>query len=112
MVKREEIEARTEELVMPLITKHQFELVDVEFVKEGSNRYFTDVIAMSFPTEDRARLFANALMDDNAQMFEASPIQKKLRAICIAIREAYDYQKDTQIFTWEQYLAKPIAPSK
>ena len=39
MVKREEIEARTEELVMPLITKHQFELVDVEFVKEGSNRY-------------------------------------------------------------------------
>lgn len=79
---------------------------------EGSNRYFTDVTAMSFPTEDRARLFANALMDDNAQMFEASPIQKKLRAICIAIREAYDYQKDTQIFTWEQYLKKPIAPSK
>jgi len=39
VVKREEIEARTEELVMPLITKHQFELVDVEFVKEGSNRY-------------------------------------------------------------------------
>lgn len=79
---------------------------------EGSNRYFTDVTAMSFPTEDRARLFANALMDDNAQMFEASPIQKKLRVICIAIREAYDYQEDTQIFTWEQYLAKPIAPSK
>ena len=39
MVKREEIEARTEALVMPLITEHQFELVDVEFVKEGSNRY-------------------------------------------------------------------------
>ena len=39
MVKREEIEARTAELVMPLITMHQFELVDVEFVKEGSNRY-------------------------------------------------------------------------
>jgi hypothetical protein len=79
---------------------------------EGSNRYFTDEIAMSFPTEDRARLFANALMEDNAEMFEASPIQKKLRAVCIAIREAYDYRKDTQIFTWEQYLKKPIAPSK
>ena len=79
---------------------------------EGSNRYFTDVTAMSFPTEDRARIFANALMDENSEMFEASPIQKKLRCICIAIREAYDYQKDTQIFTWEQYLAKPIAPSK
>jgi hypothetical protein len=79
---------------------------------EGSGRYFTDLVAMSFPTEDRARLFANALMDDNAEMFEASPIQKKLRAICIAIREAYDYQKDTQIFTWEQYLEKPLAKTK
>ena len=79
---------------------------------EGSNRYFTDEIAMSFPTEDRARLFANALMEDNGEMFEASPIQKKLRAVCIAIREAYDYRKDTQIFTWEQYLKKPIAPNK
>jgi hypothetical protein len=79
---------------------------------EGSNRYFTDEIAMSFPTEDRARLFANALMEDNGEMFEASPIQKKLRAVCIAIREAYDYRKGTQIFTWEQYLKKPIAPSK
>lgn len=39
MVKREEIEARTEALVMPMITENQFELVDVEFVKEGSNRY-------------------------------------------------------------------------
>lgn len=79
---------------------------------EGSNRYFTDEVAMSFPTEDRARLFANALMDGNEEMFTASPIQKKLRCICIAIREAYDYQEDTEIFTWEQYLAKPIAPSK
>lgn len=79
---------------------------------EGSNRYFTDVTAMSFPTEDRARLFANALMDENAEMFEASPIQKKLRCICIAIREAYDYQKDTRVFTWEQYLERSIAPSK
>lgn len=79
---------------------------------EGSNRYFTDQVAMSFPTEDRARLFANALMEGNEEMFSAGPIQKKLRCICIAIREAYDYQKHTEIFTWEQYLEKPIAPSK
>ena len=79
---------------------------------EGSNRYFTDLTAMSYPTEDRARLFANALMEDNAEMFEANPIQKKLRCVCIAIREAYDYQEDTEVFTWEQYLARAIAPSK
>lgn len=39
MAKREEIEARTEELVMPLIAQKQFELVDVEYVKEGSSYY-------------------------------------------------------------------------
>ncbi len=39
MVKREEIEARTEELVLPLVAKKQFELVDVEYVKEGGSHY-------------------------------------------------------------------------
>lgn len=39
MVKREEIEARTEELVMPLVAEKQFELVDVEYVKEGGSYY-------------------------------------------------------------------------
>lgn len=39
MAKREEYESKTEELVMPLIEKNNFELVDVEYVKEGSNWY-------------------------------------------------------------------------
>lgn len=39
MVKREEIEARTEELVQPLVAEKQFELVDVEYVKEGGSYY-------------------------------------------------------------------------
>lgn len=39
MVKREEIEARTEELVQPLVVEKQFELVDVEYVKEGGSYY-------------------------------------------------------------------------
>lgn len=34
-----EIVAKTEELVMPIIEENQFELVDVEYVKEGSNWY-------------------------------------------------------------------------
>ncbi len=39
MGKREEYEKRTEELALPLIEKNNFELVDVEYVKEGSNWY-------------------------------------------------------------------------
>ncbi len=39
MTKREEYEKKTEELVMPIIEANNFELVDVEYVKEGSNWY-------------------------------------------------------------------------
>lgn len=39
MSKREIYETKTEELVMPLIEQNNFELVDVEYVKEGSNWY-------------------------------------------------------------------------
>ena len=39
MAKREEIERQTEELIIPIIEKNNFELVDVEYVKEGGNYY-------------------------------------------------------------------------
>lgn len=39
MSKREDYEAKTEAILMPIVEAHQFELVDVEFVKEGSNQY-------------------------------------------------------------------------
>ncbi len=39
MSKREEYEARTEEFLLPLMAEHQFELVDVEYVKEAGTWY-------------------------------------------------------------------------
>ncbi len=39
MSRREVYEQKTEELLMPIMEEHQFELVDVEYVKEGSNWY-------------------------------------------------------------------------
>ncbi len=39
MTKRENYEQKTEELVMPIITANHFELVDVEYVKEGGTWY-------------------------------------------------------------------------
>ncbi len=38
-MKRSDIEKRTEELVTPIIEEGNFELVDVEYVKEGVNWY-------------------------------------------------------------------------
>lgn len=37
MTKREEYELKTEQLIMPLIEQNNFELVDVEYVKEAGN---------------------------------------------------------------------------
>lgn len=39
MSRREEYEAKTEALVQPIVDEKGFELVDVEYVKEGSNWY-------------------------------------------------------------------------
>lgn len=39
MSRREEYELKTEELILPIVEEKGFELVDVEYVKEGSNWY-------------------------------------------------------------------------
>lgn len=39
MTKKEQYEQRTEELLQPLMEEYHFELVDVEYVKEGSSWY-------------------------------------------------------------------------
>jgi len=39
MSKREDYEMRTEQLLEPIVSEHGFEVVDVEYVKEGSNWY-------------------------------------------------------------------------
>ena len=39
MSRREEYEMKTEALITPIVDEKGFELVDVEYVKEGSNWY-------------------------------------------------------------------------
>jgi ribosome maturation factor RimP len=39
MAKRDEYERKVEEMLLPIIEMNNFELVDVEYVKEGSNWY-------------------------------------------------------------------------
>ncbi len=70
---------------------------------------FVDQRAMSFPTEDRARVFMAAMQADNAQLFEQTALQKKLLRLCEGIREAYNLEDSTTVFPWEQYLKEPLA---
>lgn len=39
MSKKESYEQKTEELIQPIVERYQFELVDVEYVKEGAEWY-------------------------------------------------------------------------
>lgn len=64
MSKRDVYESKTEELVMPLITQNEFELVDVEYVKEGSNWYLRVYIDKPGGIElDDCELISRALSD-------------------------------------------------
>ena len=81
-------------------------------VREDAEEYedhFVDRIAMSFPTEDRARIFAAAMTDNNAELFQKEALQDKLECLCRAIREACNLEESTVVFPWEQYLQEPIA---
>ncbi|MBQ5735333.1 MAG: ribosome maturation factor RimP [Lachnospiraceae bacterium] len=64
MTKRETYEMKTEELLKPIIAENNFELVDVEFVKEGSNWYLRAYIDKEGGiTVDDCELVSRALSD-------------------------------------------------
>ena len=70
-------------------------------------RAFVDSYSMSFPVEDRARIFENAMLPGKEDLFQTDTMQAKLRAICQGIRESYDLPQEPCL--WEQYLQQPMA---
>lgn len=72
-------------------------------------RAFTDAVAMNYPHEDRCRIFYHAMQPDNADMFKTTTMQKKLMRLCTGIREAYNLEKKTVEYAWEQYLNTSLA---
>lgn len=71
---------------------------------ENGTRAFVDTYSMSFPKEDRARIFEYAMLEDSAHLFRSDTMQRKLSAICSGIREAYNLENRDGPFPWEQYL--------
>ncbi len=64
MSKHEEYEKRTEEMLMPLMEEHSFELVDVEYVKEAGNWYLRAYIDKKGGINiDDCELISRALSD-------------------------------------------------
>lgn len=82
-MKRTEIEQRCEALVQPILDEHQYELWDVEYVKEGSNYYL--------------RVYADKeggiTIDD-----------------CVTISRALEEQLDKEDFIEEAYILEVSSP--
>lgn len=67
------------------------------------NRFFVDTFSMSYPREDQARVFEYAMMPGTDAFFHSKSMQKKLKAVCLGLREAYRLPVEG-IYLWEQYL--------
>ena len=78
----------------------------------GKNRAFIDTYSMTFPKEDRARIFDCAITEGNAELFASKTMQNKLRQFCVGLRNACGWKKDSRSFPWEQYLETPLAYTK
>ena len=116
LAKHAEIEERTEALVLPIIEEHHFELVDVEYVKEGADWYLRvyadkegginidDCVLISRALE--AKLDAEDFIED-AYIFEVSspglgrPLKKEKdylrsigKSIDIKLYQAKEKQKE------------------
>ena len=65
------------------------------------SRAFVDTFSMSYPREDRASIFAHAMLPGQEELFSSSAMQEKLRAVCTGIRDAYG---PSEHCLWEQYL--------
>lgn len=81
---------------------------DSKYLTDES-RAFADAYAMTYPHEDRARLFVCAMMEGNDGAFTTKTMQAKLKRMCQGIREAYGYEKDGKTYPWEQYLNTSLA---
>lgn len=71
---------------------------------ENGTRAFVDTYSMSFPKEDRARIFEYAMLPEREYLFRSPIMQRKLQALCTAIREAYGLEASEETLPWEQYL--------
>ena len=80
-----------------------------ESLLTGESRAFINEKSMTNPHEDRSSIIAYAMMEGCAELFASKTMQAKLLRACEGIREAYDLEKSTETYIWEQYLNQSLA---
>lgn len=79
---------------------------------EGDSRAFADLQSMQSVADDRGRLFFYAITEGNEEVFRSETMQAKLLMLCQGIRDAWRWEKKSDIYPWEQYLKESIAYQK
>lgn len=97
MSKSESYEAKTEELIQPLIDSRGFELVDVEFVKEGSDWYLRVYIDKDGgisvnDCEDISRAF-NEILDREDYISEQYIFEVSSPGLTKPLKKEKDYKR-------------------
>lgn len=85
---------------------------DSEVYLRGQTRAFVDNYSMTYPKEDRARIFEYAMLSGTEDLFRSEYMQRKLSVLCTAVRDAYGLKRSPEILPWEQYLVTAIAPAE
>lgn len=90
-------EKRTEELIMPIIEQNKFELVDVEYVKEGGNYYLRAYIDKPGGiTVDDCEIVSRALSDELDKydfIDEAYILEVSSPGLCRPLKKEKDFDR-------------------
>ena len=86
----------------------RYELREDLSLTEGKDRAFIDSFSMTYPHEDRCRIFYYAITEGNEEVFASPVMQSKLKKLCEGIREAYGLEKKEDTYPWEQYLTQEM----
>lgn len=78
----------------------------------GDARAFVNESSMATAVDDRSSILLQAMLPDNAEMFQSEIMQKKLLLVCQGIRDAWNLERKEEIYPWEQYLTQSIAYKK
>ena len=84
MARRVDIETKTEELVLPIIEANNFELVDVEYVKEGANWYlrvYADKEGLGRPLKKEKDYVRSVGKSIDIKLYKAIDKQKEFTGI-------------------------------
>lgn len=100
MSKKESYEAKTEQLLLPIMEENGFELVDVEYVKEGSSWYLRAYIDKPGGiTIDDCELVSRALselLDKEDYIKEAYILEVSSPGLLRPIKKEKDYQRNLE----------------